>query len=239
MSDCAIILAGGSGSRMRGVVRDKVLEELLGLPVILHSFKAFADSKKVDTVVFVCRDDAQQAEISKSLVKFLPNESAKIEVIYARGGAERRDSVLNGLRVLADRNGIVFIHDGARPLVGAENIIRLSDTAKCDGSAVLASKVVDTIKRIPSQKENLSARLLEDLDRSTLWAMQTPQVFKINAIHQAYEKIVAEEIFITDDVAAANYAGIGVSIVENLTPNPKITVPSDIAYIEFLTSHKK
>ena len=119
MSDCAIILAGGSGSRMRGVVRDKVLEELLGLPVILHSFKAFADSKKVDTVVFVCRDDAQQAEISKSLVNersicYIQTETSPQKSIKHRG---TKDEIIREAPVVrqyfecdADAHFCLFVH---------------------------------------------------------------------------------------------------------------------------------
>ena len=83
----------------------------------------------------------------------------------ARGGAERGDSVFNGLTALGGGDEIVFIHDGARPLVGAENIVRLSDAARADGAAVLAARVTDTIKKVPNDTFSLRSRMLEDLDR--------------------------------------------------------------------------
>lgn len=236
MVNSAVILAGGSGSRMRGSVKDKVLEPLCGKPVIMHSFGAFVESGCVGKIVFACRDDLQRDEIAAAVQEFYPQ--SQIEIAFCKGGSERRDSVLNGLRALGDCGGIVFIHDGARPLVGVENVRRLCVAAESDGAAVLAAKVSDTIKKVPSDKTNLRARVLEDLDRPSLWAMQTPQVFVLPQIRESYEKICAQNIAITDDVAAANAFGIGVTIVENIFPNPKITVPEDIARIEFLLARK-
>ena len=100
----------------------------------------------------------------------------------------------------------------------------------------MAARVSDTIKKLSGDAGDLRARVLEDLDRPSLWAMQTPQVFRLSEIRAAYEKIASAGAGVTDDVAAANAAGIGVSIVENFYPNPKITLPEDIARIEFIIS---
>ena len=231
MREFAVILAGGSGSRMRGSVSDKVLVPLLGKPVIMHSFGAFVESGRVGKVVFACRDSSQQAAIESAVEKYFPG--CGVETIFCRG-AERGDSVFNGLTALGGDGEIVFIHDGARPLVGAENIVRLSDAARADGAAVLAARVTDTIKKVPNDTFSLRSRMLEDLDRPSLWAMQTPQVFHIGQIRAAYEKVLGLGMKVTDDTAAANAFGIGVTIVENIYPNPKITVPEDIARVEFM-----
>lgn len=240
-ADTAIILAGGKGSRMRGAVRDKVLEPLCGLPVIMHSFKAFAESGAVCGVVFVCRDAAQQKAIDALVKKHFPKTQLRVD--FARGGAERQDSVLNGLKKASQKrvaeNSLVFIHDGARPFVGAENIKRLSEAATSDGAAVLAARVVDTIKRIPANKRDTRLCKLADMDRKRLWAMQTPQVFGLWDILRAYEKIKASGGRITDDVAAATACGIRVSIVENFSSNMKITVPDDIALAQYLITKGK
>ena len=233
----AILLAGGSGSRMRGTVKDKVLENLLGLPVIMHSFKAFLESGQIAEVVFVCRDNVQKKAIRQALKEYFPNVAKRISIKFTDGGAERQDSVLNGLSEVSDPNGLAFIHDGARPLVGAENIVLLTASAQRDGASVLASRVVDTIKRIPASKKIENVKL-DDLDRSRLWAMQTPQVFKTSEILLAYKFVKKNKLKITDDVAAYTAYGKKVSIVENINPNPKITVPQDIAYIEFLETRK-
>jgi len=100
----------------------------------------------------------------------------------------------------------------------------------------LASRVSDTIKRVAKNKKDLSKCKLDDLERKRLWAMQTPQVFICGEIEKAYKHIKKNKIAITDDVAAATVMGGKVSIVENLSANVKITVPEDIAFIEFLKS---
>ncbi len=234
MANSAILLAGGSGKRMRGAVKDKVLALLEGMPVILHSFKSFVESGCIDEVVFVCRDDAQIKQIRSALKKFFKKHSLTVKFTY--GGAERQDSVLNGLKEVSDKKGLAFIHDGARPMITVENIRSLAETAQRDGAAVLATRVSDTIKRIPKNKKDLSKCKLDDLERNRLWAMQTPQVFICGEIEKAYKYIKKNKIAITDDVAAATVMGGKVSIVENLSANVKITVPEDISFIEFLKS---
>lgn len=228
----AILLAGGSGSRMRGTVKDKVLEPLSGLPVILHSYVSFEKSGCVDSAIFVCRDEPQMESIKKALRRFC--KDSKLEVRFAFGGKERSDSVLNGLKEIKDKSGLVFIHDGARPFVGVENIKKLAETAARDGSAILATRVSDTIKRIPKSAKSLSKCKLDDLDRSRLFAMQTPQVFIAKDILKAYRAVKRNKLKVTDDAAAAGLSGIKVSIVENLFPNIKITRPEDLTYAEYL-----
>ena len=236
--NAAILLAGGSGKRMRGAVADKVLEPLLGMPVILHSFKAFLESGQVREAVFVCRDSKQEAEIKKALDKHFPSVSGGMSIKFARGGAERQDSVLNGLSKVSDKRALAFIHDGARPLVGAENIVLLAAAAQKCGSSALAARVSDTIKRLPASGKTERVKP-EDLDRSRLWAMQTPQVFKASEILEAYKFVSKNKIKITDDVAALAAVGGKTTIVENIYPNPKITRPQDLAYIECLKGEKK
>ena len=230
MTNSAVLLAAGGGSRMRGCVKDKVLVPLLGRPVLAYSVEAFIESGCVSELVIVCRDDAQIAEIRRELAEPL----SKIRHTFAYGGKERQDSVLNGLEAASEDCGIVFIHDCARPLAGSENIRRLFDAAILDGCAVLASRVVDTIKRLDGDPSDLNRRELRDLERPLLWAMQTPQVFRRADILESYRRIRRDGISVTDDVAAAAACGHKVTIVENFRPNPKITVPEDLALVEFL-----
>lgn len=230
MINSAILLCAGSGTRMKGCVKDKVLTPLLGKPVLSHSVEAFLNSGIEFELIFVCRNDEQIEEIKSDLKELLKSANAKF--IY--GGKERQDSVLNGVRASDKNSQLLFIHDCARPLVGKDNIKKLFDAAILDGAAVLASKVVDTIKKIDSNPEDLRLRTLSDLQRPLLWAMQTPQVFKREIILSSYENVAKNKIKITDDVAAATSQNHKVSIVENTNPNPKITVPQDLAIVEFL-----
>ncbi len=234
MKSAAIILAGGSGSRMRGTVKDKVLCDIFSRPVIEYSAKAFLESGKISALVFVCKDELQKNAIEKIIDPLKAIYNA--EIFYAWGGAERQDSVLNGVSVLPQEYECVFIHDGARPLVGVENVIKLYEAAKESGASVLAHKVVDSIKILPKNYAAGSAETLENVDRSRLWAMETPQVFKRSIILAAYTYVKENSLVATDDVSAATLGGAKIAIVENLSPNPKITVPSDIALVEFLLS---
>ena len=228
----AILLAGGSGKRMKGTVKDKVLYMLGNMPVIAHSAKAFIESGLVGELVFVCRDEVQQAQIGQIMRQYFPG--AGVSVKFACGGAERQDSVLNGLMEVSDESAIVFIHDGARPMITKKNVADLYEAAASDGAAVLASRVSDTIKRLPDSCKSARNCVLEDLDRGRLWAMQTPQVFVCSRIKAAYERVREGAIAVTDDVAAYAISGGKVTVVENGTPNIKITNPEDIALIQFI-----
>ena len=236
MKFAAVILAAGGGKRMKGVVKDKTMFILAGKPVLWHSAKAFADSGRVSELIFVVRDARQKKSISDAVSGLA--KSSNVKIAFAKGGAERQDSVLNGLRKVGKAFEGVLIHDSARPLLGSENMRRLCDAVEKDGAAVLANRVSDTIKRLPKNRKSLSKCPLEDLERARLWAMQTPQAFKRDEILSAYEYVSANKIAVTDDVGAARLGKIPVSLVENAEPNPKITVPSDIDYLEFLISKR-
>jgi 2-C-methyl-D-erythritol 4-phosphate cytidylyltransferase len=225
MSIDVIILAAGSGSRMRGRVPDKVLADLCGEPVLFHSVRAFRQAGSVGKFIFVCRDEAQE-----TLVRQMVEKLGLAAVAFVRGGAERQDSVKAGLRVVSPDARWVAIHDGARPLIAAEVIVEAFRRAEADGAAVVARRVVDTIKRVPL-RASPSKVMLEDLDRSRLWAMETPQIFRRDWIEQAYDTVLGG---VTDDAAALAQQGHPVSLVENHFPNPKITRPEDLAWATFL-----
>lgn len=228
--DAAVILAAGSGRRMRGAVEDKALAPLAGRPVFLHSVDAFLESGSVGEMVFVFRDDAQQKALEQSLLGVLPET---IGCRFVQGGAERALSVAKGLDALQPDTRLVFIHDAARPLIHASAIRDLRQLAESDGAAALAHAVTDTIKRLP-QSQQLRRTRPEDLDRSRLWAMETPQAFDAATIRLAYAKALRQGCCVTDDAAALTVLGRSVSLLENTRPNPKLTSPQDFAYAEWL-----
>lgn len=225
----AILLAAGHGSRMQGTVTDKVLAPLAGRPVFAHSVVAFMTSAIADSYVVVYRDQWQMTE----LAAYAPTPSALV-----RGGRDRQDSVMNALASLPGDVRYVFIHDCARPLIRAEQLVALHKIVRKENAVVLAHRVTDTIKEhtlVRSRGGQDDARL-RTLDRSRLWAMETPQVFARDLIVRAYERVAARDRRVTDDAAAVELLHHPVALLENPYPNPKITTPADLAYLEFLLS---
>ena len=219
----AILLAAGSSSRMRGAVADKVLAPLAGRPVFAYSAAAFMQSAIADLYVVVYRDQRQMMELSA----YAPTPS-----VLVRGGRERQDSVMHALAALPADIEHVFIHDCARPLIRPEQLVALHKIVRREHAVVLAHRVTDTIK-----KHREDARL-RTLDRARLWAMETPQVFARSLIARAYERVRKRELHITDDAQAVEELDHPIALLENTHPNPKLTTPADLAYLEFLLSRE-
>lgn len=217
----AILLAAGSGRRMQGAVADKILAPLAGRPVFAHSVAAFLESNVADYYVIVVRDQAQSIALSA----YAPTPAQ-----FVIGGKERQDSVQNALDVLPADIAYVFIHDCARPLVRVDQLVGLHKVVRKEDAVVLAHRVTDTIKK------HHDSGHLKTLDRDRLWAMETPQVFARPLIAEAYAKVAKKKLRVTDDAAAVELLKHPVALLENAHPNPKITTPADLAYIEFLLS---
>lgn len=215
----AILLAAGAGSRMQGAVNDKVLASLAGRPVFGHSAGAFMQSAIADLYIVVYRDQRQMLELSA----LAPTPS-----VLVRGGRERQHSVTNALAALPADIEYVFIHDCARPMIRPEQLVALHKIVRREGAVVLAHRVTDTIK------EHRDDARLRTLDRSRLWAMETPQVFARDLIVRAYDRVQARGRHVTDDAQAVEQLGQPIALLENSLPNPKITTPADLEYLEFL-----
>jgi 2-C-methyl-D-erythritol 4-phosphate cytidylyltransferase len=215
----AILLAAGSGKRMAGAVPDKVLATVAGMPVFAHCAAAFAASGVADLYVVVYRDFAQMTTLSA----FAPTPSQLV-----RGGRKRQDSVAAALAALPGDIAYVFIHDCARPLISPEQLVALHKIVRREGAVVLAHRVTDTIK------EHRGNGRLRTVDRSRLWAMETPQVFSRALIDRAYARAMSRGVLVTDDAAAVEALGRPIALLENTQPNVKLTTPQDLAYLEFL-----
>ncbi|MFT3870273.1 MAG: 2-C-methyl-D-erythritol 4-phosphate cytidylyltransferase [Nibricoccus sp.] len=222
MRNAAILLAAGSGRRMQGLVTDKVLAPLADKPVFAHSVAAFLESGVADFYAIVYRDQRQMTELSA----YAPTPS-----VFVKGGRERQHSVANALEALPSDIGHVFIHDCARPLIKAEQLVALLKIVQIENAAVLAHRVTDTIKQHSGNGH------LKTVDREHLWAMETPQVFTRELITRAYARVVEKELSITDDAAAVELLNHPVALLENATANPKLTTPADLAYLEFLLAN--
>lgn len=218
----AILLAAGSGRRMGGTVGDKVLAPLAGKPVFAHSASTFYRSGVIDTFIVTYRDQAQMVELSAY---------APTPTLFVHGGKERQDSVAAALAELPDDVKYVFIHDCARPLVRVEQLAALHKIVRRENAVVLAHRVTDTIK------EHRGEGRLRTLDRERLWAMETPQVFSRKLISRAYAHVAERKLKITDDAAAVELLKHPIALLDNPHPNPKLTTPADLDYLEFLLAH--
>ena len=218
MKKYAIIVAGGTGSRMKGDI-PKQFMLLKGKPVIQYSLEAFYHCDPAVSLIIAIHPD---------YVNFWDRlcQEHKIDIPHqvARGGKTRFDSVKNGLSLIGD-DGLVAVHDAARPVIDAAFIQELYLTAEKQGSAIPAVHLTDTIRAI----EGDSSR---QLDRSFLRAIQTPQVFRVTELKRAFEQPF-QPLF-TDDASVMQSAGFKVHLTEGKPGNIKITHQQDIALAEVL-----
>lgn len=213
----AIVLAGGSGSRMCAD-RNKVLLELRGEPVIVRSVQAFQGL--VDGIVLVTREEDIPA--AKHAV-----EAAQLDVTVVPGGSSRQASVWNGLCALPAGCTHVLIHDGARCLVDEGTIRRCMASVEACGTGVAAIPAIDTIKQV-DEANTVTATP----DRSTLRAVQTPQGFTVDIIRHAHEAAMQEGFLGTDDASLVERLGIPVQLTLGDRRNIKLTTPEDMLMAE-------
>jgi 2-C-methyl-D-erythritol 4-phosphate cytidylyltransferase len=213
----AIIVAAGKSERM-GVGADKAFLSLGARPVLAWSLLAFEQCHDIDQIVLVVRKE--QLVATRAVVQMFG--ISKLRAIVA-GGLRRQDSVANGLAALDPDTRIVAVHDGARPCVTPDLISETIRSAKRVGSGVAASRVVDTIKFVER-----GATVDHTLARDKLWAVQTPQTFKIELLRKAYAKLAEKGVTITDEAAAMELLEEPVRLVEWPRANPKITTAEDL-----------
>ena len=208
----AVIVAAGSGRRMDGV--DKVFAPLGGEPVLARVVAVFQGCRAVDRVVVV----VSRGNIKRCKQLVADYGWSKVTDVCA-GGKRRQDSVMAGLNRLGDCDWIV-VHDGARPLVTAELIARGLEAAEETGAAAVAVPVTDTIKTAGDDRI-----VRETPPRQNLWAVQTPQVFRVNIITEAYQRANDD---VTDDASLVEPLGYRVKLYTGSYDNIKITTPDDL-----------
>ena len=219
----AIIVAAGKGTRM-GAKGDKILLELGGCPIVAHTWRRFDEAGCIDEIVMVVRD-GMQATFRELGERYRFRKKVTLVV----GGKERQDSVWNGLEALSPGTEIVAIQDAARPCTRPALIAATVAAARETGAAVAAQAITDTIM------ESRDGRLIErTLDRAQLWAVQTPQTFRVEIIRRALSEVRQRGLLVTDDTAACELIGQPVRLVVSAEPNPKATRPEDLPCIEAL-----
>lgn len=220
MSNTAVILAAGLGKRMQAG-HNKQFIEICGQSVLTHTLTVFAQIPEIAKIVLVVR--AGEEDTCQNMIPKI----AENKTVLAIGGKERQDSVHNGIRAITWECEYILIHDGARPLVTEEVILRTLLAAQNSGAAICAVPVKDTIKQADSD-----GNVLATIPRESLWAVQTPQVFRADLIRRAYENAYVHNHYGTDDASLVEYLGEKIKIVTGDYENIKITTPEDIPTAE-------
>ena len=219
----AIIVAAGKGTRM-GPQVDKLFLELNGCSIVAHTWHRFDEAGCIDEILMVVRDGMQAAFMTLAQ-KYKFQKPFRV----VAGGKERQDSVWNGLAALSPATEIVAIQDAARPCTSPALIAATVAAAREIGAAVAAQHVTDTIK------ESRDGKLIErTLDRTRLWAVQTPQTFRVDIIRRALSAVRQKGLLVTDDTAACELIGQPVQLVLSTQPNPKVTRSEDLPCVEAL-----
>ena len=218
----AVIVAAGSASRMKGV--DKIMAEIGGMPVIARTLSVFQNCDRIGEIVVVTREDLL-VPVGEVCRQYGFDKVTRVVV----GGADRSRSVQNGLNELGETD-YVAIHDGARPFVSVEVLEETIRAAERCGAAAPAIPVTDTIK---TAQDSL---VTGTPDRSTLFAVQTPQIFDMDLIRGALYHCIEKKIPLTDDCSAVEQIGKVVTLTAGERTNIKITTQFDLLIGEAIVS---
>ena len=207
-----------------GAGRPKAFLGLAGQPLLLTAAQVFERAPSVDALVAVV--PADEIDEARGLLASL----RKLRAVVA-GGRRRQDSVIEGVKQAPDGfDGIVLVHDAARPLVEVPLVEAVVEAATESGAALPVLGLVDTIKRVRG------GRVVETLDRSELGAAQTPQGFRMALLVEAYEAAFRDGVTLTDEAMAVERLGRPVTAVPGSARTRKITTPDDLAWAESVLS---
>lgn len=228
MITAAIITAAGQGMRM-GMPVAKQFLPILGKPLIWHTIRVFEKTPAIDDIILVLPPET--LDLSREYFGNEPDFKKIRQVIS--GGTFRQDSVRNGLNAVAERAQIVLVHDGVRPLVDEELIVRIIECAKENGAAIAAIPATNTLKRVSGK-----GRILETVPRDHLWCAQTPQAFRIELLRRAFAAIEGTPFQGTDEASLVERLGDPVHVVPGARTNIKVTTPFDLRLIEILLKER-
>ena len=218
MNYWTVIPAAGQGKRMNAGIAKQWIE-LLGRPVLAYTLDVFEKDPNCKGVILV----GSEQEL-KQMNEFVQSfQYTKVREIVP-GGSERQHSVFEGLKKVPEDCGLVLIHDAARPFITEHHIGQLVKNAAETGSAVLAVPLKDTVKRV------VQNQVEETIDRSSLWAVQTPQAFRLSIVKQAHEQAADEKWVGTDDASLVERIGENVAIVMGDYHNIKLTTSDDLLF---------
>ncbi|WP_209125298.1 2-C-methyl-D-erythritol 4-phosphate cytidylyltransferase [Alkalihalobacillus sp. BA299] len=226
MNYSVIIPAAGQGKRMKAG-KNKQFLQLSSIPLIIHTLLIFEKDHWCKEIILVINEEEKNTMMN--LVSKYRLQKIKHFVI---GGSERQYSVANGLEVVKD-DTIVLVHDGARPFIQEAKIHELVLSANETGAAVLAVPVKDTIKKVTESKVE------KTMERSSLWAVQTPQAFRLSIIKNAHDTAKQQGFLGTDDASLVENINEDVAIIEGDYLNMKLTTPEDLLFAEAILASRK
>ncbi|MBP3953382.1 2-C-methyl-D-erythritol 4-phosphate cytidylyltransferase [Bacillus suaedae] len=226
MDYSVVIVAAGQGKRMKAG-KNKLLLPLRQEPVIIHTVRVFERDPSCRQIVLVTNQE--EIELMKELIK--QHQITKV-IAFVIGGNERQHSVKNGIEAISGE-GIVLIHDGARPFIHPKTIHILVKKASEQGAATVGVPVKDTIKRVTA------GQVKHTLNRSELWAVQTPQAFSLPLLKMAHDKAEDVQFLGTDDASLIEWIGHDVVIVEGDYHNIKLTTPEDLVFAEAIMQERE
>lgn len=195
-----------------------------GKTILEHTVSRFIGFNKLIRVIIVTSED--YFDSAGDIGRILP-DGVQFNVI--EGGTERQHSIYKALQHVGDSGGLVAIHDAVRPFIKPEEIARCLDAAQQTGAAIVGMPLRDTIKEVGDDE-----RILNTPDRKHLWQAQTPQIFRVAIIREAYEKAHKLNYLGTDDASLVEAIGKNVVVVEGSIENFKITYPSDLEIVKIL-----
>lgn len=222
----AVIVAAGKGTRM-GPNVDKLFLELAGRPIVAHTWRAFDSCPEISEVILVVRPGAEP-----DFEALARSENLSKPWRFAAGGAERQNSVWNGLQQVSPAAEFVCVQDGARPCTTHAIIRETLEAARRSGTAVAAQKVTDTLKEASENQPRPC--IARHVDRAKLWSVQTPQTFRVEVLRRALAEAFRRGLSLTDDTAACELISQPVELVPSATLNPKATSPADLPLLETL-----
>ncbi len=218
----ALIPAAGMGRRMGRAVAKQFLP-LGDKPMLAHTLLAFQRSTDVDEIIPILSEDDMEHCLRDVIEAF---HITKVKTLVV-GGRERQDSVYNGINRLEKDAAVVLVHDGVRPFVTAAMIKECVDRARKGECVAVGVPLKDTIKEVGDD-----GSVRRTLERSRLWAIQTPQAFPAKVLKKAYEECYKKKIVGTDDAMLAERAGNRVRVIMGSYENIKITTPEDLVLAE-------
>lgn len=221
----AVIPAAGAGKRM-GMGMNKVFVPVREVPILVHCMKMLAETNLIARAIVVLAAD-EVADGEKLLQSYSQKYFPQLPFCVVAGGKERQDSVANALAVIEEENCYVAVHDGARPFAGREVFVRTLAAAKKHGAAIAAVPVKNTIKVVDNNGKVVSTPV-----RSSLQAVQTPQIFAVELLKKAYAYLKEHPAQVTDDASVVELLGKDVFVAQGRYENIKITTPEDLIFAE-------